>query len=100
MSEDRIMMGKKVCYGFLGGLLTLTVSKYIFNKFLKSNITRVLCIEIGGTSSRFAIFNVNKATKEIEMDNDIGFYKKMVFGPMDLIHAIQSMKYLYFCLIT
>lgn len=53
-------------------------------------IKTVLCLEIGGTFSRGAIFNVNLETKEISRHETAPSFKAAINGPNELVAKVKS----------
>ena len=87
---------KSFGFGLASGAALYGISKYCKNKNFSSN-KRVLCIEIGGTSSRFAIYNVDSKNKKISKISPL--VKKSINSPEELLEILESKnlnKLLYF----
>lgn len=85
---------KNISAGFgvlaLGALSAYLVKNKFLNKKKNQTKKKVLCIEIGGTSSRIAIFEVNKKTKEIALDKTKGVTQQLIENPSKLVKLIES----------
>lgn len=78
---------KSVCLGVALGVGISKLWKYRHTGSSKSN-KKVLCIEIGGTSSRFAIFTVCPNKKTIAQTSEI--IKKCIDSPDELVALVKG----------
>jgi hexokinase len=86
------MIKSNICWKSVGmGVVSGVLSLLILNKLRSGKCSknkRVLCIEIGGTSSRFAIFQVNSAKSKIKQLSEL--IKQNIETPEDLLSLLKS----------
>jgi glucokinase len=85
---ENIQLDKKsICIGVGLGLGANLLWRYA-TSYTPNAIKKVLCIEIGGTSSRFAIYKVNPKAKEINQESEL--IKKNINSPTELCKLLKG----------
>lgn len=84
---------RSIGIGLLSGFALYKLSKICANYNFKSN-KKVLCIEIGGTSSRFAIYQVDPNKKTIKQITSL--FKKSVNSPEELLEILGRRNILFY----